>query len=100
MKVESPLSHRLVEAVPVDFTMDAEPWSSITLADGSKLKYRPAPSAIIRLEGEYDPIGNPVYIVYSQNQMRVVSAGKGLRGEPTTSQPKQKGQPGDETGYR
>jgi hypothetical protein len=37
----------------------------------------------MRLEGEHDPVGNPLYNVSTQIVIRVVNAPKDLRGSPT-----------------
>jgi hypothetical protein len=85
VKVVSPVSQREVEAVPVDFEAKAEPWSTISLDDGSTVKIRTVVTAVTRLEGEHDQQGNPVYVVSHNTLIRVVSAPKTLRGPPTVS---------------
>ncbi len=80
VKVQSP-SGRLVEAVQVDFDADAEPWATYTLSDGSVIKVRVTLKNVLRLEGEFDQGGNPVYMVGTDAAMRVVKSK--IRGEPT-----------------
>jgi len=84
VKVVSPLSHREVEAVNVDFEAKSEPWVMYELSDGSVLKVRTLVTGIMRLEGEHDAGGNPLYTVSTQVVIRVVSAPKEIRGPPTT----------------
>jgi len=81
MKVLSPISNRLVDAVPVDFSADAEPWEQFTLEDGTVIKLRATPQGIMRLEGEFDASGSPIYLVTAPVAMRIVKSK--LRGEPT-----------------
>jgi len=83
VKIVSPISNREVEAVNVDFEPKAEPWATYELSDGSVLKMRSTVTGVVRLEGEHDLAGNPLYNVSNQVQIRVVSAPRELRGSPT-----------------
>jgi len=85
LKVESPISHRLVEAVTVDFTAEAEPWETFVLEDGSVVKMRVTPNSIMRLEGEFDAGGNPIYVINNSVAIRVIKSK--IRGEPTPQSP-------------
>jgi len=93
VKVQSPISGRLVEAVQVDFEAVAEPSTTYTLSDGSVLKIRVTVKNAMRLEGEFDNGGNPVYVVTTDATMRVVKSK--IHGEPTNSSepPKTRGGP-------
>lgn len=55
----------------VDFDVEKEAWNVYSLQDGTKLKMKSVVAQVIRLEGEYNPQGDPVYVVNSQN---IVSA--------------------------
>lgn len=85
VKIVSPLSQKEVEGTLVDFEGVAEPWASYKLKDGTSLKVRTIVTAVIRLGGEYDAGGNPVYTVSSVTAVQV-SAPKNLRGTPTVPQ--------------
>lgn len=82
VKIVSPVSQRQVEAEQVDFEAKAEPWSTYELADGTILKSRTILTAVMRIEGEFDQSGNPIYVVSSQNVVQA-NAPKKLRGTPT-----------------
>ena len=71
-----------MEGAPRDFEGIAEPWASYKLSDGSTLKVRTILTAILRLEGEFDAAGNPIYTVSSQPVVQV-NAPKSLRGTPS-----------------
>lgn len=86
-KVVSPLSHREVEAVDVDFDVESEPWATYKLSDGTTLKVRTTVTGVIRLEGEHDQIGNPAYNVSHTTLIRVVNAPKNLKGPATLAGP-------------
>ncbi len=94
VKVVSPVSQREVEGTQVDFDSVAEPWASYKLSDGSTLKVRTIVTAVLRLEGEYDAAGNPIYTVSSQTVVQV-NAPKNLRGNPSIP-----GAPGAPTAIR
>lgn len=80
-KVQAP-SGRLAETVVVDFESEAEPWSTYKLSDGSVLKIRVIVKSVMRLEGEFDQGGNPLYVVGADTASRVVKSK--IRGEPST----------------
>jgi len=82
VKIVSPVSQRQVEAEQVDFEARAEPWATYELSDGTVLKVRTILTNVMRIEGEYDQSGNPVYVVSSQNVIQA-NAPKKLRGTPT-----------------
>ena len=83
VKVISPLSQREVEAVEVDFEAVAEPWVTYKLSDGAILKVKIVVTGVVRLEGEHDHVGNPIYSVASTNVIRVTNAPKDLKGAPS-----------------
>jgi hypothetical protein len=56
---------RQVESTEVKVQSSQEGWSEYELADGSTLKLKVIVSEVIRLEGEYDPDGNPLYVAKS-----------------------------------
>src|SRR5947208_13716753 len=82
VKVISPVSQRQEEAEQFDFESKAEAWSRYQLADGTILKVRVLLTGVVRIEGEYDQSGNPIYVVSSQNVVQA-NAPKKIRGTPT-----------------
>ena len=80
--IVSPVSQRQVEAEQVDFEARAEPWATYELGDGTILKFRAIVTAVMRIEGEFDQGGNPIYVISSQNVVQA-NAPKKLRGTPT-----------------
>ncbi len=72
---------RETDAVDVDFQIRKEDWNEYLLMDGSIVKMKLVVSGILRVQGEYDNEGNPVYIVRSQNVM-AVKAPDSLRRKP------------------
>ncbi len=62
---------RDVEATPVDFRIEREDWNEYQLMDGSHLRLRLVLSEVLRVEGEYDAEGNPVYVAKSGNVLTI-----------------------------
>jgi len=59
---------RDVEATPVDFLTRKEDFNEYQLiTDGRAIKIKLVVTKIVKVEGELDPDGNPVYIVQSTN---------------------------------
>ena len=52
---------RSAEAVEVPVESANEKWSEFTLQDGTVLKVKVNLVNIVRVDGEYDPAGGPVY---------------------------------------
>jgi hypothetical protein len=73
-----------IEVEPVGFRDQTEPWASYLLDDGSVVRVKLVVTEIFRVVGQYDPIGNPSYIVNSTNVMNVSSPDE-LRREPGES---------------
>src|SRR2546426_10544890 len=82
VKIVSPVTQRQVEAEQIDFESKAEPWSTYELSDGTTLKVRVILTGVLRIEGEYDQSGNPIYVVSSQTVIQA-NAPKKIRGTPT-----------------
>lgn len=56
-----------------------ERWSEVTLDDGSVIKVKPNVLSAIRVDGHYDPEGNPMYAVKAGQVALIVSAPQHLR---------------------
>jgi hypothetical protein len=54
---------RKIPGEEIDFETEKEGWNIYKLQDGTTLKLKTVISSIIRLKGEYDGAGNPVYLV-------------------------------------
>src|SRR5947209_19399050 len=81
VKIISPVTQRQVEAEQIDFEAKAEPWSTYELSDGTTLKVRGILTGVLRIEGEYDQSGNPIYVVSSQTMLQA-NEPKNNRGRP------------------
>ncbi len=70
-KVKISYQGRTVEATPIDFQAQGEHWNQYLLTDGSVIKMKLVLTEIVRVDGEYDAEGNPIYIVKSTNILSV-----------------------------
>jgi hypothetical protein len=63
-----------VSGFDVPITETTERWTEVTLEDGAVLRVKPNIVGVVRVEGKYDPEGNPLYALKSQTVMTVSSA--------------------------
>lgn len=68
----------LADAVEIGVKESTERWTDVTLDDGSTLKIKTVIMGALRVEGQWDPEGNPLYMVKA-NQVMAVSAPDHLR---------------------
>lgn len=62
---------RDVEATVMTFRTGAEHWNEYLMDDGSVVKIKLVATEVLRVDGEYDASGNPIYLVSSTNVMAV-----------------------------
>lgn len=67
-----------IEGTIVPFQSGGEHWNEYLAEDGSVLRVKLVATEIVRMDGQYDQEGNPVYIMNSTNVM-VVSAPEDLK---------------------
>jgi hypothetical protein len=72
-----------VDASEVTLEESVERWSELKLSDGSVLRIKPAVLSVLRVDGQYDQSGNPLYVLQAGNTMTVASAPDNLR-QPNT----------------
>jgi hypothetical protein len=71
----------LNEAVDVDWTGEQEHWNTYKLADGSTLKVKLVLKGVKRLL-KCSPDGTPIYMIVSDNVVRVTDVPKELKAKP------------------
>lgn len=71
-----------LETTPVEVTESNERWSEYTLADGTKLKIKPVLTSIEYVAGQFDALGNPVYMVQAQPVIAITAANEALKRKP------------------
>jgi len=84
-KTKVTLPNGTFDASEVSVKESTERWTDIELEDGTKLRFKPTIISALRVDGQYDGDGNPVYAVKSSNTMVVASAPSHLRKGATVS---------------
>ena len=74
-KVTINFGGRQVQAIPVDVNQSGEKWNEYLLEDGTVLKMKLVLKKVFKVDGEFDPEGNPVYVMQSTNVTSVSAAG-------------------------
>ena len=71
----------------VGVSESTEKWSEVTLDDGTVLRIKPTLLSAIRVDGEYDPEGNPAYLLKVQPVITIFSSPEGLRKSSKETKP-------------
>ena len=66
----------LVEGTEVEVLESVDRWSEIKLDDGTVLRIKPVTMSVARIDGHYDAVGNPMYVVQAQQVMSVTAPEK------------------------
>ena len=74
-KVNINFGGRQVQAFPVEVNQSSEKWNEYLLEDGTVLKMKLVLKKAYKVEGEFDPEGNPVYVMQSTNVTAVSAPG-------------------------
>lgn len=64
---------RVVEGIIVDINSSQENWNQYLLSDGTVIKLKLVATEVVKIEGEYDPEGNPSYVIKSTNVTSVIA---------------------------
>lgn len=62
-----------IEGSVMTFRSSGEHWNEYLVDDGSVVRIKLVATEILRLDDQFDPQGNPVYLVQSTNVMSVNS---------------------------
>lgn len=85
MEQPKPFSDQdLAEATDVDWIEEREKWNEYKLADGSTLKVKLVLKGVKRLQ-KHTPDGTPIYMIGSENIVRVTNVPKELKAKPRES---------------
>jgi len=71
----------VAEADDIDFEQEKEYWNTYKLKDGTILMVKLVLVGVKRLK-KWNPDGTPLYMINSQNVVRVTNVPKELRGKP------------------
>ena len=71
----------LADAENLDFNEEHEYWNTYKLEDGTTLKVKLVLRGVKRLK-KYNPDGNPIYLIQSQNVVRTIDVSDDLKQRP------------------
>jgi len=69
---------RVVEGTVMGFQTGGEHWNEYLVDDGTVVRVKLVATEILKVEGEFDPTGNPLYVVATTN-ISVVSSPDNLK---------------------
>jgi hypothetical protein len=61
----------MVDATVMSVQEGGEHWNEYLLGDGSVIRMKTVVTEVLRLDGKFDPEGNPIYILKSANVVHV-----------------------------
>lgn len=67
------------EVTEVPVVSANEEWSTYVLEDGTTLKYKTVATSVLRVDGEYNPDGSPVYLVIASAITHATNVSDALR---------------------
>jgi hypothetical protein len=76
----------ILEGTKVALKESTERWTELSLDDGAILRVKPVIVSVIRIDGRYDPEGNPLYAIQGGQVMVVASVPDHLKQNPTKDQ--------------
>lgn len=68
-----------VDGVEVSIKESTERWTDVELEDGAVLRLKPAVLGAVRIDGQFDPDGNPMYALRIGQVMTIISAPDSLK---------------------
>jgi hypothetical protein len=79
-KVRFPLpGGQMAEGEEIAVDESSERWSEFKLSDGTTMRVKAVVSSVLRLEGQFDALGQPLYVVKSTTAVAVVNVPDNLR---------------------
>ena len=70
-KVSLPMGE--VEGTELQVEQSNERWSEFTLSDGTQVRAKLSIASAIRVDGQYDELGNPIYAINSSPIFYIVN---------------------------
>jgi hypothetical protein len=79
IKKKIPLFGRETDVTDVPVLKASEPWSEYELEDGSVLRVRNVPTSVLRIDGQYNADGTPLYLILTTPVVNLVKTSDHLR---------------------
>lgn len=78
-RTQVPIMGKLVDGVEVPVEESTERWSELKLEDGTIIRVKQSVAAVIRVDGQWDMEGNPMYIIKSAPAVAIVQVDEKYR---------------------
>jgi hypothetical protein len=65
---------RPLQGIDMEIEESSDKWSEMKLHDGTRLRIKTVVTQVIRIDGVWDPEGNPAYIVKTSPVISILSA--------------------------
>lgn len=70
---------QIADGIEVPIQDSNERWSEITLEDGTIIRVKLSMVSVVRVPGQYDQVGNPMYIMNMTPTIAILSVPENLR---------------------
>lgn len=68
-------------AVEISYRVTGEHWNEYLVDDGTVIRLKPVVTQVLRIEGEFDQNGDPLYFLQSTNIMSISAPDELRKGE-------------------
>jgi hypothetical protein len=82
-KVQIPFMGKVVDGMEVPVEESIERWSELKLEDGTIIRVKQSVASVMRIDGQYDPEGNPLYVIKSAPAVAIVHVDDDMRKKET-----------------
>ncbi len=78
-RTQVPWMGKIMNGVEVPIEESSEKWSEMKLEDGTIIRVKQSVAAVIRVDGQFDAEGNPLYVIKSAPAVAIVHVDENLR---------------------
>lgn len=71
-QVQVPFMGKIMNGMEVPVEESTERWSDLKLEDGTIIRVKQTVASVVRVDGQYDMEGNPLYVVRSAPAVAVI----------------------------
>lgn len=78
-RTQVPWMGKIMDGMEVPVEESSEKWSEIKLEDGTIIRVKQSVASVVRVDGQYDAEGNPLYVIKSAPAVAIVHVDERLR---------------------
>ena len=78
-KTKALFNGKMVDGMEVPIEESNEKWSEFKFEDGTIMRAKISLIQVVRVDGEYDPLGNPAYAINMTPTMAIIETPEHLR---------------------